>query len=346
MRKGANVVRDRLIEVDKASHRVIIPVFIPNEAGYYKDAYNVFELCVSSILKTSNSPLKISVISNGSSDAVNTKIATFCTLNAIDELIITTSKIGKINSILKCLRHSKERLITITDADVLFLNNWEQAVVDVFNAFPKAGMVSPVPMYRTQLRLTSNIWLRYFFSNKLKFRAVKNPEALERFAKSVGWPNLSHKMKDVALTLKSKKNTIAYVGNSHFVGTYKNEVFKQLPKEDSLYQLGGNSEFLYLDEPVLKVGGYRLATYDNYAYHLGNKLENWAKKTFTDLVDSKKEYSDYSQIPKLSSNTIGYFISEKIFKKLFYIKTFKRLAYRKKGLNKAQLRNFINNDFI
>ncbi|WP_299888574.1 glycosyltransferase family A protein [uncultured Lacinutrix sp.] len=346
MRNGENIVRDKLVEVSKSSHRVIIPVYIPNEEGYYKDAYKVFEICVSSILKTSNSPVKISIISNGSSDAINTKIASFCNTNAIDELIITTSKIGKINSILKCLRHSKERLITITDADVLFLNNWEQAIVDVFNAFPKAGMVSPVPMYRTQLRLTSNIWLRYFFSNTLKFRPVKNPEALERFAKSVGWPNLSNKMKDVALTLKSKSNIIAYVGNSHFVGTYKNEVFKQLPKEDSLYKLGGNSEFLYLDEPVLKVGGYRLATYNNYAYHLGNKLEDWAEETFKTLEDSKKEYNDYDIIPKLSSSSISYFISEKIFKKLFYIKSFKRFAYKRKGLNKEQLHNFTNSDFL
>jgi hypothetical protein len=54
-------------------------------------------------------------------------------------LIIEKDLIGKINSILKVLRTAEERLITITDADVLFVNGWEQAVLNVFEAFPKAG---------------------------------------------------------------------------------------------------------------------------------------------------------------------------------------------------------------
>lgn len=327
------------------SHRVIIPLYIPNEEGYYTDAFRIFELCLFSIRKTALSPIKISVISNGSNDSVNIKLMNLQNENHIDELIVEKENIGKINSILKALRTAEERLITITDADVLFLNNWEKEIIIAFESFPKAGMISPVPMYRTQLRLTSNIWKRYLFSKRLKFSPVKNPEALTRFAKSISWPGLSEKLKDVVATLKAKNDVLAVIGNSHFVGTYKREVFNKLPKFNSKFKLGGNSESLYLDKPVLKYGGYRLATYDNYAYHLGNSLEPWMEEEFTRLNDENKVYNDFKQLKLLKKNTINYFLSEKMFKKLFYSKHFKKYIYRMKGLNKEQIYNYLDNDY-
>ena len=62
-----------------------------------------------------------------------------------------------------------------------------KSVVNVFE-HSKSGAVCPVPVFRKHLNLTSNIWLRYIFSKKLYFRPVKNPEALTRFANSIGWP--------------------------------------------------------------------------------------------------------------------------------------------------------------
>lgn len=339
MRKGDNVTRDKLLELEACSHRVIIPLYIPNEKDYYENAFNIFKMCVLSVQKTAQSPLKISVISNGSCDSVHEKLFGLQQQNHIHELIIVKENIGKINSILKALRTANERLITITDGDVLFVNGWEQAVVNVFKAFPKAGMVSPVPVFRTQLRLTSNIWRRYLFSSQLKFRPVKNVEALTRFANSIGWRRLNANYKDVFATLKAKDDTIAVIGNSHFVGTYKQEVFSKLPKEQSAYKLGGNSEELYTDTPVLKFGGYRLATYDNYAYHLGNLLEPWMEEQFKSLKTEPKVFNDYQMLNTLKPNSWSYFVSERVFKKLFRLQGFKAFVFKRKGLNKEQIKS-------
>jgi len=313
--------------------------------GYYKDSFEVFNMSLQSILKTSATKLKISVVSNGSCNEVNTKLSKMQNIGLIDELIIEKEAIGKINSILKALRTAQERLITITDADVLFLNGWEEEVIKVFKSFPKAGMVSPVPIFRTQLRHTTNIWLRYFFSNKLKFREVKNPEALTRFANSIGWSYLSDNLKDVILTLNSKNNTTAVVGNSHFVGTYKKEVFAMLPSGNSTFKLGGSSEELYTDLPVIKSGGYRLATYDNFAYHLGNTIEPWMLEENARIKEVNKTKIDLSKLYVLKPNRFKYFFTEKIFNKLFYIKRFKKMSYKLKGLNKTQLTNFMNANY-
>ncbi|WP_264566715.1 glycosyltransferase family A protein [Flavobacterium sp. N3904] len=340
MRKGENPSKNILLPTSVSSHRVIIPLYIPNEEGYYKDSFQIFEYCLLSVVKTSVTKLKISVVSNNSCDSVNDKLFQLQQQGLIDELIIEKEAIGKINSILKALRTAKERLITVTDADVLFNEGWEKAVLDVFEALPKAGSVSPVPVFRTHLRLTSNIWFRYLFSKKLFFRPVKNPEGLTAFAKSIGWPRLDLKYKDVIGTIKAKNNTIAVLGCSHFVVTYKREIFKQSPNENSIYQLGGNSEQLYLDEPVLKMGGYRLATYDNYAFHMGNTFEPWMKEVYENLKETEKITIDYNSLPLLKQNKFEYFLSEKIFKKLFAFKKIYRYILKSKGLSEEQIKNF------
>ncbi|WP_130734319.1 glycosyltransferase family 2 protein [Flavobacterium sp. J27] len=342
MRKGNNQSKDILIHLRESSHRVIIPLYIPNLEGYYKDAFEIFKMCLFSIVKTSATYLKISVISNNTCERVNQKLLQLQNEGHIDELIIEKEDIGKINSILKSLRTTEERLVTITDADVLFCNGWEEAVVEVFNAFPNAGAVCPVPVFRKHLNLTSNIWMKYLFSKKLYFRQVKNTEAMTKFAKSIGWPWLDEKYKDVIGTLQSKNGTIAVLGCSHFVATYKTEVFSELPKKNSQYKLGGNSEFLYTDEPVIKRGAYRLATYDNYAYHLGNHLEEWMEKEFVSLANQEKRTENYESLSIIKKKPIRYFLSEKFFKKIFYFKKIQMIILRYKGLSKKQINDFIS----
>jgi len=342
MRKGENISKDKLLNIEPCSHRVVMPLYIPNEVGYYKESFKIFEMCLFSILKTAISPIKISVISGGSCVSIHSKLMALYKEKHIDELVFERDNIGKINCMLKVLRTSNERFITITDADVLFLNHWEKEVLNVFKAFPKAGMVCPVPVFRTHLRLTSNIWMRNLFSNKLKFTSVKNPEAMTRFANSIGWSWLDIKYKDVIATLKGKNNTIAVVGASHFVGTYKCEVFNKLPNENSIYVLGGDSEFKYNDEPVLKMGGFRLSTNNNYAYHMGNMLEPWMVEIYNDIKTEFKVYQDFKDFKTLKSNKFGHFISEKVFKKLFKIKGFKKWIFKMKGLNAEQIKNYLS----
>ena len=233
--------------------------------------------------------------------------------------------------------------ITITDADVLFSNGWEKAALDIFNSFPKAGAVCPVPVFRKHLNLTSNIWFKYLFSNKLYFRPVKNPNAMTRFANSIGWSRLDLKYKDVIATLESNDKTIAVLGCSHFVATYKKEVFEYLPNDNSKYLVDGDSEFKYTDEPVLKANGYRLSTYDNYAYHLGNVLEDWMLEEFNKIIDVKeKKHPDINHIKKIKKGFVDPVLKEVFFKKIITFKSIQKYLLKSKGLSQKQIKNFLN----
>jgi hypothetical protein len=336
MRVGNNPNNQQQIEKQVAFHRALIPLYIPNEEDeYFRDAFTIFSYCINSLLRTSRSNLKISVISNGSSDSVNSKLLQMQQQGLIDELIIETEGIGKINSLLKALRTVEERLITITDADVLFDNGWEDAVLEVFENVPKAGAVCPVPVFRKQYNLTSNIWFKYLFSSKLKFSPVKNPEAMTKFALSIGWPRLDEKYKEVIATLDMKNGQKAVVGCSHFVATYKREVFTEIPEGNSLFKIRGNSEYLYTDLPVLKKGGYRLSTYDNYAFHMGNKLEDWMTDAYEKLHTEDKT-DELPNLPELKKPLISAVFKEKVFGFLLSKAGMKKRFLKMKGLNEAQ----------
>ena len=265
--------------------------------------------------------------------------------HSIDELIIEREGIGKINSLLKALRTVEERLVTITDADVLFFNNWEDEVVKVFKSFPKGGAVCPVPVYRKHLDLTANIWSKYLFSKKLKFREVKDIDALENFAKSIGWTHLPEEFGDSIGTLQAKDENIAVLGCSHFVATYKTEVFRALPEKNSAYLIDGDSEFLYMDKPVVLVDGYRLSTYTNNACHLGNIFESWMKDSFETLNKRQQAYIDYSELKYLKRSNFKYFLINKVFKRAIKYKPFIRFVLKRKGLNETQVFNYVDRQY-
>lgn len=340
MRKGKNLSKDVLLSVLDSYHRIIIPLYIPLEEGYYKDAFEIFNYCLKSIHKTSFTNIVVSVVSNGSCHAVNSKLFQLQEEGLINELIIETENIGKINSILKALRTTEERFVTITDGDILFLNNWEQNVFEVFESFPKAAAVSPMPVFRTQNTYTSNILFDYLFSKKIRFSPVKNQEAMTMFAKSIGWPWLDSIWKDVILTIENKNGNKVVLGCNHSVVTYKNELFGSLPKQNSKFILGGKSEEKYLDKLSQYYDGYRLATYDNFAYHLGNVKEDWMTETFNSLKEEKKlQY--LVKYKKLKKRKVNYFIKNVFFKKVMNFPVFKKKFYLCKGLDASKLKNFM-----
>ncbi|MFI0430087.1 glycosyltransferase family A protein [Mariniflexile sp. HMF6888] len=336
MRVGLNPNKDKILETSRFTHQVVIPVYIPNQEGYFKDSLKIFELCIESLLKTVHNRTFITIVNNGSCQEVKAYLELLFNNGNIQE-VIYTENIGKLNAIIKGLVGNDMELVTISDADVLFLPNWQQETVKVFNDVPKAGVVGIVPQFKMYENYCGNVILDTIFSEKLKFLPVINPEALKRFYDSIGWErNYNQDYLKYSLGLEINSNLNVLIGSGHFVATYKKDMFHEIISYIP-YKLGGTS-LSYLDKAPLKKGYWRLTTYNNYAFHMGNTLEDWMQ-----AVPNHKEFSeDFISNFKTNKKTSPavYFLKNKFFTRIFSIVFLNRLFLKWKGLPKAMIKRY------
>lgn len=335
MRVGHNPHKNKQQEDSEYIHQVIIPVYIPNEEEYFKDSFRVFQLCLDSLFATTHDKTFISIINNGSTSKVLTYLNELLKDQKIHEVIQTTN-VGKLNAILKGLVGNNIELVTISDADVLFCPNWQKETTKIFNRIPKAGVVGLVPQFKMYESNCGNIIFDNFFSNKLKFIPVKNPSALIRFYESIGW-DYNYNKDYLAYSLGYQMDDlIVYVGSGHFVATYKRDIFDKITSYIG-YKMGGTSEG-YLDKAPLKKGYWRLTTYDNYAYHMGNVYEDWMQIENSNQNESEQLYADFNK--NTDVDFFSYFIKNRFLVKLISANLLMKCFLKFKKLPNAMIEKY------
>jgi hypothetical protein len=276
MRLGMNPQKQEKKLTLATNHRIVVVVYIPNEEGFYKDSYNVFKTCIDSLVTTTSSSSLITVVNNGSFAQIGNLLNEYLEQGKIDTLISHKTNIGKIDALIGAARGAREKLITLTDSDILFVKGWQHKTIEIFNAFPNVGSVSPIPVRYGYHYGTSSV-LKDILLKKLKLTLSPIPEnftAYNRYLESINWP--VDKNENTEWAVVTHKNIKAILGSGHQVLTIDRDVlFKTVPTNPSLTLVGGKSEYQYVDEPIDKAGKLRLATYNNFAFHMGNKLEDW-----------------------------------------------------------------------
>jgi len=291
MRVGSNPSKsDFKIEI-QSTHRVILSVYIPNlHDEYFKNAQTIFKYCIESLLTTVHQKTRVSVIINGCCEEIASLIYEYQRANPlIDQVFYSKENLGKINAIYSIVKSNLEPLLTISDADVMFLPSWQKEVEDIFVKFPEAGMVSPVPSSKGFLFSTASTLYYGLFKGKIKFQKVKDPDGLTNFQQSVG-SNLYQKIHLEKYLVVSNGVDEAVVGCGHFVATFRKVVFEASPNKVCEFRVQGNSEEDYLDEPNDKAGFLRLATLGNFAFHLGNSPQPWMKEKLDEILTTNGKF--------------------------------------------------------
>ena len=147
MRIGLNPHKDKLLIASEYSHQIIIPVYIPNQEGYFKDSFKILQICLESLFSTIHNKTFITIVNNGSGSAIKDYLNILYQDEKIHE-VIHTENIGKLNAILKGLAGNAIELVTISDSDVMFLPNWQSETSKIFKEVPKAGVVGIVPQFK------------------------------------------------------------------------------------------------------------------------------------------------------------------------------------------------------
>jgi len=336
MRIGFNPHKDEIIKDAGYKHQIIIPVYIPNHEEYFTDSFAILKLCLQSLFTTVHDKTFITVVNNGSDIIVVDYLDSLLKENKIQELI-HTQNIGKLNAILKGLAGSNIELVTISDSDVLFLNNWQTETINVFKSVPKAGVVGIVPQFKMYESNCGNILFDTIFNSKLRFFPVKNRDSLIRFYDSIGWVrdyNKDYLNCNLGFKISESENVI--VGSGHFVATYKRDIFDEI-KTYIEFKMGGSSE-QYLDKAPLKKDYWRVTTSDNHAFHMGNTLESWMSIPVVNKTNNKNLEINFSQNKKISPAL--YFIKNKLFVKIISIKWIMKWYLKYKRLPKDMVENY------
>lgn len=335
MRVGYNPHKDQKNDKSEYIHQVVIPVYIPNHEGYFKDSFAILKLCLESLFATIHCRTFVTVINNGCDIMIATYLDSLLSKAKIQELI-HTQNIGKLNSILKGLVGNNIELVTISDADVLFLNDWQKETVNVFNCVPKAGVVGVVPQFKMYESNCGNVLFDNLLSSKLRFIPVKNKDALVRFYDSIGWDrNYNQDYLKFHLGIEINSETNVLVGSGHFVATYKKDMFEEIVSFIG-YKMGGYSE-RYLDRLPLIKDYWRVTTEDNHAYHMGNVLEDWMIR---DSSQNEKIVQHYSLSNQKQLSGILYFIKNRLFIKFISIKWTVKLFLKFKNLPHDMIKKY------
>lgn len=339
MRIGFNPNKDKPLEPNDYFHQVIIPVFIPNQEAYFKDSFKIFQYCLESLFKTSHPKTYFTIVNNGSCEEVVIYLNQLKVENKIQEIVQTTA-IGKLNAVLKGISGHQFDLITITDADVLFLNNWQKASYELLEAFPKAAVVSPVPSSKTLKQFTYPLLMDTLLAKELQFTEVKNPEAMFKFAESIGNPYFYKEAHLKYYLTIAKGSSKAVVGAGHFVATYRGEIFNTSIESHTKFGLGGNSEQDFLDKPAAYQGCWRIATEDNFAYHMGNVIEPWMVAQLKEVTDESKKEVFKPVLRKLQYSKFWNAIKKKVLLRILMRKSIWIQFLRFKGLDKETAKRY------
>lgn len=333
MRIGVNPQKNVKSEEQAFYHQIIIPVYIPNQEGYFKDSFAIFKFCLESLFRTCHEKTYYTIVDNGSCTEVSKFLKSLQEEGKLQELI-TTDNIGKINAVFKGVSGHSFPLVTITDADVLFLSGWQEETYRVFNAFPKAGFVSPVPIPKLLKYHTYGPIMKYLFSGKLQFTTPEDPQALLDFASSIENKDFYKKVHlDNYLTITTD-SVKAVLGAGHFVATYRREVFTPLKEHYTPYKLDPKSDRPFLDQPVSDRGYWRLATAKNLAYHMGNVVEDWMSEVLNELESG--ECKVRPELAKPVKRTFLDTIQRFIYHKFLLRRPIWKWFLKRKGLSKKE----------
>jgi hypothetical protein len=325
MRLGSNPQKQERKVTLTTHHRIVVVVYIPNEEGFYKDSFEVFKMCIDSLVSTLNSKALLTIVNNGSQKKVADFLNLYLEEKKIDTLISHNTNIGKIDALIGAARGAREKYITLADSDILFVKGWQEKVEEVFAKFPNVGSVSPIPV-RTGLYAGTSSVLKHILFRKVKFKLMSIPENFinyNKFLESINWDLETRD--DKSWPIIEKNGIKAIIGSAHQVLTIDRDIlFTTTPSNPSLTLVGNLSEHNYVDVPIDKAGKLRLSTYHNYAFHMGNKIESWMVETQENNAKAIDNTENFEEIvnpsPDLLNSKIKdkwYVLKKMILKKLF-----------------------------
>jgi hypothetical protein len=273
-RVGVNPWKDQDLGSQGIWHRVVTPVFIPEDAGYFAQAAAVLDLCLSSLWASCGEETAITVVVNAASKEAERVIERHWKRGVIETLIWQRENVGKINALMAGVHGSYEPFVTLTDSDIFFLPGWLEETVAVFNAFPFAGAVSALPVPHLRRHVNDSTWLGAAGRGLLHYGAFAAENDLKTYLQDVNSPQLIPPKLMKQQWAVARDGRKALIGATHMQCTYRREALEAAPRERCAAAMGLDSEFRWMDAPADVKGLWRLSSTKAYVRHMGNLVSD------------------------------------------------------------------------
>jgi hypothetical protein len=162
--------------------------------------------------------------------------------------------------------------VAYADSDVYFYKGWLAASLDAFKVFPRAGMVTAMPILTPEKYSTATVkWAKKQRGAKLERGELLPWEDFWRHARSLGDSEETARRfyaenPAVRLGYKGKRY---YAGATHFQFTARKSVLQEVLPIPADRPMG---RVRLLDEAINTKGYLRLSTQEWYVQHLGNQM--------------------------------------------------------------------------
>ncbi len=142
-RIGKAPSRLQRIEYRPSRATICMPVFIPEQFGYYQQRLDILKICVASIVNhTSPETYDLLVFDNGSCREVVDYLRSLHEERVVQYLFLSRSNVGVANATRIMLHAAPGEIVAFTNDDVFFHPGWLEAHLEILETFPRAGMVS------------------------------------------------------------------------------------------------------------------------------------------------------------------------------------------------------------
>ena len=275
MRVGQNPAKFVESVVQPQEVTIAVVVCIPFLSGFFEESLDVLKACLSSIWENTPPCYDLMVFDNASCQEVRDYLHTLSEKRLIQYLVFSEKNIGKMGAWNFIFGAAPGTYIAYADSDIYFRSGWLSRSLELFDAFPKVGMVTSRPM-RTPDELSSSTieWGRQQGSEVFQEGKYLDWETYWEHTRSLGHSEEKardefDRGRDLMLT-KNGKN--AYIGADHYQFIARRDLIQRLIPIPSEKPLRGDRA---LDNAINDLKYLRLTTVEAYVQHIGNRLEEF-----------------------------------------------------------------------
>jgi hypothetical protein len=272
VRVGQNPARSVDTVPQPAEITLTVVSCLPFLSGFYEQGLEVLKACLYSLRRSADRPADLMVFDNHSCREVRQFLNEAYEQGIIQYLVLSDKNIGKIGAWNYMFGAAQGKYVAFSDSDIYFRPGWLAGSLALFDAFPKAGMVTARPL-RTpdQFSQATISWGRKQSQRVYQEGKFLDWEVFLEHADSTGMArDEAQRQYDQGLDHRfTYRGQRAYSGAAHFQFLSRKDVLEQIMPLPSEKPMRGERAF---DIAVDKLGLLRLCTEQALVLHMGNRL--------------------------------------------------------------------------